>query len=396
SNNHLNNVMALQYTTQLQELKLSGNTLLNAQDVNNILSNNAGLEVLTISDVDFSGRYFTVPIKPGAYSSSLRVLEANNTHFVDADLNFIGQMPYIETLRFAGNNLQNVYGLDSRHKLQVIDISNNQIADIYPAIYLSGLKELRLSGNIQIQAGQTTQMVANNPELEVLGISDIDFSSFGIPVSLEGNAQSRLRILEANNTQTQDTDLSFLNQAFELQQLSFSGNALKSLNGIESAGNLNTLDVSNNLLSDVYAAQAFTQLQSLNLSGNDMLAFTEIDTLIRNNRSLAHLGLASIEIHDFPVYTLEPEFPGRVYDLKTLDLSYTQLDNVDLLNEYTQLLELKLEFNNFMMVDSLASLTQLSLLDLQRNSNLDCLSLENLVMQLGSTVTVLAPNKCMP
>ncbi len=357
SNTKLMNANDLSGVTQLAELHLSGLTL-PGMELLNIAQQNTRLTALSLAGVDLSNQYFM------SYPwVKLRDLDLRDTGVIDVMV-----MPGLEILKLAGNQLNNIYSL------QGVDT----------------LRSLDLSGNSQLMFSDIDNVIRNNPKLTELGLSDIQigtFPSYHTPMGQSYNFTH----LDLDRTGL-TSDLVSLSAYSNLTHLSASGNQLTYLVGIQDLMGLKHLDVSNNPIMGVYELMMpnMSQLESLNLSGNSQLQFTEVHQVLSNNPSLTEIGLADIAIG--------PQFPNlfgpySYYALTSLDLSRTGVnDQISLVN-YSSLETLALEGNDIQSLFGLETLAGLTLLKVQDNAMINCMELDYLKMMLPN-LSVLSPSQC--
>lgn len=96
--------------------------------------------------VEHSRLVYTVEINGQRYRQDLTSLDLSGRGEA-FDLSSLALIPDLETLDISGNQLENIYGLLPMKKLRELDLSDNQISDTTPLAELFGLEKLDLSNN---------------------------------------------------------------------------------------------------------------------------------------------------------------------------------------------------------------------------------------------------------
>jgi len=312
-------IKGIEKLTNLEELDLSDNS------------------IAFIGDATFSGMIVPNPygttgaqslnLSPGSYVNntyinkiSSAISEQTTTTTYSDDDDIIIEIDERSTLQY------NV-------KLKKIDISNNQLSNVY-LLNNVVLEELNLSGN-----RLTTVVLSNNTNLLNLNLFN-------------------------NELKTLDIKTNKL-----LKEVNVASNYLESLD-ISKNNNIITLNASNNsrLKTVTMSTPENNTLKELNLSNGLLNSITNLDKYI----SLEKLNLSS-RGNSFTTIDL-----SKNTELKFLDLSYnSKLENINL-NNNTKLEELNLSFCN-LDKDSvnLDKYVNLKKLDLSYNENLTNVSIAN-------------------
>ena len=397
SDNQLIDVFPLQLLNELTQLNLSGNSQLQAEQVRSIIQNNQGLTHIGVSHIAMGDLSWLPPVGPlGEYD------------LIDLDISYTGQLfdlgplsqyPNLQVLKMAGNQIEYPSTFEVLTQLSVLDLSDNQLMDVYPLQVLNELTQLNLSGNHQLQAGQVQSIIQNNPGLTHIGVShiamgdlswlpqmgpsgeydliDLDISYTGRLIDLGPlNQYSNLQVLKAAGNQTEL--LAALGELTQLSVLDLSDNLLIDVFTLQMLGELTqlrVLDLSDNQLIDAHPLQMMNELTQLNLSGNSQLQAQQVRSIIQNNLRLTHIGVGHIAMGDLS--WLPPVGPLGEYDLLELDISYTgQFFDLAPLNQYRNLQVLKAAGNQIEFPTALDELTQLSVLDLSDNQLVDAYPLQ--------------------
>ena len=152
-------------------------------------------------------------------------------------------------------------------------------------------------------------------------------------------------------------------------------NDIRQLTGLESAINLETLDLYNNQLSDISALASLTQLTTLDLGYNRQIS--DVSALASLTR-LTSLNLYGNQLSDVSAL-------ASLTRLRTLTLGYNrQISDISALASLTQLTRLDLSNNVVSDISALASLTRLGTLDLGYNRQISDISALASLTQLGT------------
>ncbi len=378
SYNHIQDVSALSELRDLRILHLDGNPITACDSIAGL----TGLKVLSLTDTRINEADLK-HLAEALPSCAIRCVVDDTEQMLFQNSSFPLDS---EELLLSGRGITDISSLGEFAELKVLDVSNNQITDISPLMKLSGLERLNISGNeiadlrpliglpllwnLDAAGNQITETTSVGSlqylqELNLSGNSIKDFSGLG---RLE-----KLFTMDLSNTGITDMSLSFLYPLRSLNYLNlqnnaglsnravgtlqsmltgcsiatsdlvyeveFSGRTMRSdeskllmpssavldLNGLERLPQLNTIDLSGNMIESLYQFEitpSRTVLLSLNLADNRI---TDISSLS---------GLTVIE---------------------DLDLSGNRIENIASLQKLTTLKRLNLSGNPV----SLEAITQL-------------------------------------
>lgn len=147
-----------------------------------------------------------------------------------------------------------------------------------------------------------------------------------------------------------------LSELTQLTKLSFEGNQLTEIKGLENLTSLNMLNLKNNQIAEIKGLETLTQLTELDLESNQLSEIKGLQKLTRLNV----LGLGSNQLSE--IKGLE-----KLTQLKELNLSYNRLAEIKGLENLSQLKVLVLSYNQLTEIKGLENLTQLNELYLQSN-----------------------------
>ena len=382
SDNQLYDVYPLMSSgmTQLKTLNLSGNTQLQFAEVQQVLMNNPGLTTIGLADIVI-GPQFPDLFGPSGYYA-LTSLDLNRTGI--QNLANLSNYATLEILRLRGNEIDYpgmLYGLT---QLRELDLSNNRIMFMSDLSTYPQLVHLNLSDN-PLDGVFGLNMLQNLQQLNLSNTRLTDSSTFNGMTQLTELHLSGLAIpgYELLNFAQQNPQLTALSLAgAELNSQFFPTHAWPMLEklDISHAGivdlyimsELKELNAAGNQLTNIYSLMNLNTLQSLDLSGNSMLAFGEIDNVIRNNPQLTELGLSDIQIGFFPIYQTPT---GQFYKFSRLNLDRTGLSmDLSSLDAYYMLKHLSIAGNQLMTLAGIESMAGLDLSRCQQQPALRCLS----------------------
>ncbi|MBB3839336.1 small GTP-binding protein [Runella defluvii] len=174
-----------------------------------------------------------------------------------------------------------------------------------------------------------------------------------------------LQSLDLSNNQI--SDYSFLEKLTVLQSLDLSNNQISDIRFLEKFTALQSLDLSINQISDIRFLEKLTVLQSLDLSNNQISDIRFLEKLT----ALQLLNLSSNQISDI-------RFLEKLTALQSLYLSNNRISDIRFLEKLTALQSLYLSNNQISDYSFLEKLTALQSLDLSNNQISDYSFLEKL------------------
>ncbi len=241
------------------------------------------------------------------------------------DLSPLAELPNLRALSldwvglFAGTVLD-IEPLATMRSLQVLDLSDNPLLDIEPLLALPLLQsvDLRLT------------FVADQPDNPSYWSFKV-LENRGVAASADSQSRSDWnRLFDLNLAAAINQALSYptgfwfsLNDLQQLTQLDASGAGVESLDGLEFAENLESLNLGNNYITDLSPLASLSQLRVLNLETDiqqhpDRNLFKDLSPLA-NLWSLQDLNLRGTAATDFSVLS---ELPS----LNQVDLQDTTFD----------------------------------------------------------------------
>ncbi|KAF7661841.1 hypothetical protein LDENG_00252590 [Lucifuga dentata] len=341
------------------------------------------------------------------------------TYYLDLSMNNITELPayvfknfpYLEELRLAGNDLSFIHpeALSGLHQLKVLMLQNNQLKTV-PS---SALKNLHSLQSLRLDANHITTVPEDSFEglqqLRHLWLDDNNLTE--VPVgSLRHQANLQALTLALNRI-SYIPDNAFANLT-SLVVLHLHNNRIKQTGDNCFAGlvNLETLDLNfNNLMVFPKAIEALLKLKELGFHSNDIVSIPEggfhnnplLRTIHLYDNPLSFVGASAFQnlsdlhslmlrgasmMQDFPILTwtnnLESltlsgtrisSIPADLCEdlklLRTLDLSYNEIQELPSFQGCIKLQEISLQHNHIQLIDrdTFQDLSALRLLDLSRN-----------------------------
>ncbi|XP_022623559.1 leucine-rich repeat-containing G-protein coupled receptor 4 isoform X4 [Seriola dumerili] len=334
---------------------------------------------------DCSGRGLT--IVPTGLSAFTYYLDLSMNNITELPAYVFKNFPYLEELRLAGNDLSFIHpeALSGLHQLKVLMLQNNQLKTVPSA----ALKTLHSLQSLRLDANHITTVPDDSFEglqqLRHLWLDDNNLTE--VPISSlrhQANLQALTLALNcisyipdnafANLTSLVVLDLNFNNlmvfpkaiQALpKLKELGFHSNDIASIPERAFNNNplLRTIHLYDNPLSFVGASafQNLSDLHSLMLRGASMMQDFPILTWTNNLESLT---LSGTKISSIPADLCED-----LKLLRTLDLSYNEVEGLPSLQGCVLLQEISFQHNHIQEIerDTFQGLSALRLLDLSRN-----------------------------
>ena len=429
SDNHLVDFAPLQSLYNLKRLYLSNNKPLHGSSpttelftLNQIITANPGLTHLGVAGVAIGNlsqlAIFSHPNNSLPYP--LVELDVSNTGLFN--LEPVRLLDRLRVLKAGSNNIGGSYGLESWMQLQVLDLSHNDMTEIWQLQGMTTLTQLNLTGNSQLQAFEVVNVVQSNPALTHIGVGGIAMGNLGwLPLA---GPQGEYDLVELDIS-----SIGMLIDPFELAQypnlkvLRASGNAIQNVWWLDQLQLLEVLDLSNNRLLDTGTLTGLRNLRELYLSGNvpaDLLApgidLFAVNQVIAVNPGLTRLGVGGVQIgqldqlavfdpaNGINIKLLELDISDTgisdvaavagLPELRTLNASANQLVDAQPLVLLQRLAVVDLSNNDIHIVVPLADIVSLRLLDLRGNDNIQCAELDELEVRLLPGV-LLRPEDCI-
>ena len=249
------------------------------------------------------------------------------------DLTGLEYATNLEHLYLAVNAIENLEPLAGlMRRLQILNLSANQIMDITPLANLTNLTELKVSRN-QIMDITPLANLTNLTELTVFqnqvhdlnpltGLTRLTFLDLSDNLITDLNPLMNLTALERLRlSMNAIVDITLLANFNNLTELKFSRNQVRDITPLAGLTRLTYLDLSDNLITDLNPLMNLTALKTLRLNMNAIVDITPLSGL----KNLKELGIADNPITDFSPLT---ELEGVELDL---GVDFDQLDQLHLI-----------------------------------------------------------------
>lgn len=286
------------------------------------------LEQLDLSGIDLSGN----SALPLAQAKAMKVLSLNQCKLSAID--FVSNMPDLETLQVVDNQVSDLSPLTSCPKLMVLWMSQNQVHDLAPLEECPQLLDFVADGN---------------------GLS----SARGV-----GGHEKLRRISLADNKLTSTDGLEDLP---DLEELSLARNQLSNVMALASCEHIERLSLASNIIENLDVCERLTQLEQLNASHNQLSDISKLASCSQ----LEYLALQDNQIESIDV--LDNDF----IRLTTLNVSFNQLTSVAPLAKCAKLRYLIMNDNQVTTLDGLQDKPELNSLLASNNQLTDISALES-------------------
>ena len=271
-----------------------------------------------VTSLDLSGRGIT---DISALSSCSKLTSLNLSSNSISDITPLMDIPNLQTLNLSGNRVADLRPLMGLSGLRVLDVSNNAVLSTVPLGSNTGLTELNLSGNtISNFSGLSKLKNLTRLDLSSTGFTDEDTAYFTYLSKLgylnvennsgfTGSGYDHLRsVIPSCNIQHSELVYNVATEGLTLTSdttdLNLSGSGISDLSFLMQMGNLQSVRLSNNQISNIYYFQyteSWRTITYLDLSGNQISDLTAISSL----RSLVTLNLTDNQISNItPLYSL--------------------------------------------------------------------------------------------
>ncbi|WP_428909834.1 leucine-rich repeat domain-containing protein [Niallia sp. Krafla_26] len=285
------------------------------------------------------------------------------------------KLPEGEKVDFEDKNLEQAikdqFGLE--RDLQTSDMQNLEHLYLY-ATEVSSLSGLEGATNLKSLYLGWNEIKDLSPIANLTSLQYLDIGSNPVKDFLPLKSLANLEGLSISQTEVDDT--SFINELTNLTDLSIINAGLKEIPDLSNLTKLERLDLRDNEISGSLDLSHLTNLYSLDLSFNNLEEMPNLSGLTKlYNLSLYHNqlsnlnGLANLSNLEFLYVSQNPltDFSGlNGLTLRELDISNTNITNLDDINSQTELETLHISGNNiddFSLLTNFPKLTSLFLYD---------------------------------
>ncbi|KAF7688037.1 leucine-rich repeat-containing G-protein coupled receptor 4 [Silurus meridionalis] len=348
---------------------------------------------------------------PSGLSAFTYYLDLSMNNITELPANVFKNLPYLEELRLAGNDLTFIHpeALSGLHQLKVLMLQNNQLKTVPSA----ALKNLHALQSLRLDANHITVVPEDSfqglQQLRHLWLDDNSLTEVPvIPLQHQGNLQA---LTLALNRISHIPDSAFANLS-SLVVLHLHNNRIENIgkNCFSGLENLETLDLNyNNLKSFPEAIQTLPKLKELGFHSNNIAiipegafhknpllrtihlydnplsfvgrsAFQNLSDLhslmLRGASKMQHFpsltgtgNLESLTLTGTKIRTVPADLCEDLSVLRTLDLSYNEIEELPSFQGCVSLQDITLQQNRIQQIerDTFHGLTNLRVLDLSRN-----------------------------
>ena len=345
---------------RLQSVNLSGNSITDLTPITNL----QGLSTLLLYNNHIS------ELSPIKSLGNLRTLGLSGNRITD--LSPLSQLDNLQALSLAQNRISDTTPIGGITNLRGLDLTANRIAETNPLKALENLAELRISQNRIRDPSPLTELTSllelqiqdNRMDVTDPAVQEAISQLANNGTFVQTDPQDRIIQIADNNLSVvlrealgKPTGEDFtLSEIRALNSIDAENIGIRSLDGLEHASNLRSLNLRGNQITDIEPLRQHGYLQDLDLSHNPLL---DIDAL----NDLA--GLQVLKLESTLVNELGPI--EKLGSLHTLLLSNAQATDLWPLSNLHQLSNLDLRSN---YVNDLAPIQSLpALQDIQLAGN---------------------------
>ncbi|KAK2819842.1 hypothetical protein Q7C36_021488 [Tachysurus vachellii] len=348
---------------------------------------------------------------PSGLSAFTYYLDLSMNNITELPANVFKNLPYLEELRLAGNDLTFIHpeALSGLHQLKVLMLQNNQLKTVPSA----ALKNLHALQSLRLDANHITVVPEDSfqglQQLRHLWLDDNSLTEVPVmPLQHQGNLQA---LTLALNRIGHIPDSAFANLS-SLVVLHLHNNRIEEIgkNCFSGLDNLETLDLNyNNLKIFPEAIQTLPKLKELGFHSNNIAVIPEgafhknplLRTIHLYDNPLSFVGRSAFQnlsdlhslmlrgasiMQDFPslsgtgnlesltltgtkIRAVPSDLCEDLSILRTLDLSYNEIEELPSLQGCVSLQDITLQQNHIQQLerDTFLGLTNLRILDLSRN-----------------------------
>ena len=255
-------------------------------------------------------------------------------------LETIGSMASLRSLNLGSCGVTDVTSLGAMTQLQVLDLSNNALANISPLAGCAGLQTLNLSGC----GVSDLSAIASLTNLQALDLS------YNSPTSLSPIAQcTQLKRIDLSNCGL--IDISVLQYCTQLTHLTASHNDLTGIPGLDKCTCLEEVDLSYNKLTSIDELGPIDSLILVNINENDVVSIPPFSTSCRLQKFYADHNF----LEDLSGLTALPY-------LNYVTLDYNNIANIDALADCENLVQVNVFHTNIGSPEDVKALTDRSII----------------------------------
>ena len=283
SNNYIGDEQLnyLSYLTKLKNMNLSNNNL-RSEEIKNIINKIKTLQKINLSNNNIEQLIFEK-------SNGLIELDLDNNkiNYLSFSCNIGDKFEFLIYLTANENRIQNIEGINNLINLEYLSLSVNEIRELNIK-KLNKLKYLQLKSNLL----ENFIIYKNNQLLQYIDISFNNINSF----TIFGECKALKNLILDNNKLG---EISF----GEIKNINQYNNDINVNNKFK---NLELLDISFNLISDIKFLILFKNTQKINISFNNIDNIIDLLSMLKNFPKLKEINL------------IENEFNKNIYNTEIL------------------------------------------------------------------------------
>jgi Leucine-rich repeat (LRR) protein len=319
-------------------------------------------ELTLVTSLDISGNIAITDLDPLAKLTNLREIRCPETSITSIDplkelidltyldcsstrvrdLNPLQSLVHLKELNISETLVTSLEGLEGISDLEVLYLDNTQVDNLDPLNGNSGLRTIYCD-ETRVGKADVDRFQESNPGCLVI---------YETPILIEwwtGLSPSWQKVFQSNLPLDDPPSREQLHALVRLNILDASGfEEVNSLEPLKIFYNLQKLDLSNTMVSDISPLTTMVTIQELNLSGNPLSDLSPVSKLTR---------LTSLDISNTPVEKLDPV--ESLEDLEYLNCSGTPVKKLNPIETLFQLRTLEINNTNIKNINPLESLVAL-------------------------------------
>lgn len=325
--------------------------------------NQAGEGMITVTVKDISADIPVIVEAPAEIpDTALRNVLLNEVGKTNGSL-FPYELEKITSIQANQKGIAVLNGLEYCINLIELVLSKNEdISDLAPIANLNQLVILNINHNYFIRDLDPLKSLTKLETLEAWGLWKPD------PTPISHLAKLKILNLQESGIQASD----FLSTLLQLETLKLGGNRIEEISSLENLNNLTRLYLDGNLISDITVLNKLPSLEYLGLTQNLIPDEMIWNLPAETKANLKELGIGNLNLTDTDLTNL-----SAFTNLERLDISGNQLTHLTPLTDLSNLQHLFAQANQISNINALQSLQQLKTIRLEINSITDLTPLVN-------------------
>lgn len=313
----------------------------------------------SVSSVSIDNANIT-DISPISELNNLQAIRISNTPSI-TDFSPIGNKKHLASLDLTNNGITDISFISDLNEISFLNLSDNNITDITPISGKTKLRTLHLNNNnindvsILKEMNIDSIFLSGNKGItgygELSNVGYIELSDCGLDNIENIHAFSYIDI--SNNNITTIPEI-IINQTTDDIPLiiNASGNNISNLSGLNKNFKYQSIDLSNNQISDISSFNDIN-VRNLNLSNNNIKETSKFD-----NKNVLNLMLSGNK---------DIKITKELNSIQTMELNNCNISSLNDLKDLDNTMSLSIKDNNIKSLEGLDKLNKLSYLDLSNN-----------------------------